>query len=331
MRIFKKLLISLVVIFIVIIFAFKFFLQPNIWLIRYVFNKDAVKTNMELEKNVPENILSLKDIQYDKKDTDAFLDVYFPKRLFDSLNKLPTIVWTHGGGFVSGNKNQVGNYCKLLASKGYTVIAVDYTIAPKKKYPTPIAQLNKALSFISSNPDLLHADTSFIVLGGDSGGAMISAIAANIITNPNYADNVKFQPGIKANQLKGLVLFCGVYNMKDLKTTGLIGHCIKNVNWAFFGTKDITDNDYATTAIVTKYLTRNFPTSFISAGNKDPLLLQSKLLAQKLNALNIHADTLFFDNDENLNLPHEYQFTMDSCGKLAFDQTIKFLKSIEKK
>jgi acetyl esterase len=38
------------------------------------------------------------------------------------------------------------------------VAAIDYTIAPEAKYPTPIQQLNKALEFITLNAEKFHAD-----------------------------------------------------------------------------------------------------------------------------------------------------------------------------
>lgn len=320
----------LVVFIVTTIIIFKFFSYPNIWLIQSYFDYDANKTNKALQPFVPDHIRTIADIQYDENDTDAFLDVYYPENLLDSTQRLPTIVWTHGGGFISGDKSQISNYCKILASKGYTVIAVNYTIAPHKKYPTPILQLNKALSFILANAESLTVDTDFIFLAGDSAGSMIAASVANMITNPEYATLLQVQPGIDPNQLKGLLLFCGVYDMNALSTDGLLGHFIKNVQLAYFGTSDIANDYLAETSSVAKHLTTDFPNTFISAGNKDPLLQQSKQLAAQLSKLNVPIDTLFYPNDEDLNLGHEYQFKLDSYGKAALDRSIEFLELLQK-
>lgn len=325
-KILKRTLFILIILGIVIFLAFKLSPYPSTWMIRYAFNKEAVKVNTALEKFVPENITTISNVSYDEQDKDAFLDAYFHK---DSVkNKLPVIVWTHGGGLISGDKGQLSNYCKILASKGYVVISIDYTIAPEGKYPTPMKQLNKALAFISAHPDKFNADTSFFVLAGDSGGSMISAATANIITNPKYAAITKVQPGLNPNQLKGLLLYCGIYEIDNLRVEGAFGSFLKTVMWGYFGKKDISDDDYAKTASVTNFLTSSFPPTFISAGNKDPLLPQSLLLAEKLALLNVPVDTLFFSEDHTPDLGHEYQFTLDEAGKLALDKSVAFLKSI---
>jgi acetyl esterase len=327
-RILKRSFIVIITVAVILFLAFRLSPYPSTWIIRYAFNKEAIKVNKALEVFVPENIETISNVHFDENDKDAFLDAYFHKDSVKSNNKLPVIVWTHGGGLISGDKSQLSNYCKILAAKGYVVVSIDYTIAPEGKYPTPMQQLNKALAYIAANPDKFYADTSFFVLAGDSGGSMISAATANIITSPAYAELTKVQPGLKPNQLKGLLLYCGIYEIDHLNTEGAFGSFLKTVMWAYFGTKDISGNDYAKTASVTNFLTGLFPPTFISAGNNDPLLPQSKLLAGRLLAQNVSIDTLFFRENHEPALGHEYQFTLDEAGKLALDRSIAFLKSI---
>ena len=196
-NILKKILITAAVLIIAVIAFFKLSPYPGVWIVRYNFNKDAAETNDKLESIVPPDIHAIKDIRYDTEDDDAYLDVYFPSDRTYEKNRLPLIVWTHGGGLISGSKDQLGNYCKILASKEYSVVSIDYTVAPEAKYPTPVKQLNKALSFISLNPDLLKADTSLIILAGDSGVSdywkqRIGAILARVQQEPrNYCEVVE--------------------------------------------------------------------------------------------------------------------------------------------
>ena len=133
-RVLSKIGIGLVLFILICFVAFKFSPWPSALLIRYAFNSKAVKTNKALENHVPSNLKSIINQQYDLSDKNAFLDVYIPS---DAEQKLPVIIWIHGGGLISGNKGQVSNYCKILSSKGYVVIAIDYTIAPEGKFPTP--------------------------------------------------------------------------------------------------------------------------------------------------------------------------------------------------
>jgi acetyl esterase/lipase len=326
----KKILIFVAILAISIIAFFKLSPYPSVWIIRYAFNKDAIQTNEKLARLVPANIHSVLDIQYDKEDNDAYLDAYYPSDSIEKKDKLPLIVWTHGGGLISGSKTQLSNYCKILASKGYSVVSIDYTVAPKGKYPSPIRQLNKALAFISANSTLLKADTSIIVLGGDSGGSMIAATTASVITNPSYAEMIKVQPGLTPHQLRGLILYCGIYDVNNLKSEGKFDSFLKTVLWAYFGKKDITRDDYAKTASVVDHVTGTYPPTFISAGDNDPLLPQSEILSNKLTQLNVPTFTLFFNKD-SLKLGHEYQFTMNEWGKLALNSSLDFLNTIKNK
>jgi acetyl esterase len=329
-KIIKRTLLVLIVLVVAIFLAFKLSPYPSVWVIRYAFNKEAIRVNKELEKFVPNNIETISNVQYDENDSDAYLDIYFAKDAVKSGNRLPVIVWTHGGGLISGDKSQLSNYSKILASKGYVAISIDYTIAPEGKYPTPMKQLNNALAFISSNSEKFHADPSFFVLAGDSGGSMIAAATANIITSPEYAQITMVEPGLHPDQLRGLILYCGIYEIDNLKIKGAFGSFLRTVMWAYFDSKDISNDEYAKTASVTNFLTSSFPPTFISAGNNDPLLHQSRLLAEKLSALNVPIDTLFYPENHEPALGHEYQFTLDNAGKLAWERSLGFLDSIAK-
>jgi acetyl esterase len=330
-KFFKRTIIVVLILVALVFISFKLSPYPMVWIIRYGFDREAIRVNKELEKHVPEKIVELEDVRYHQSDKDALLDAYFHADSLKIKNRLPVIVWTHGGGLISGDKGQIANYCKILAGKGYLAVSIDYSIAPGGKYPVPIQQLNSALAYISANAERLHADTSFMVLAGDSGGSMISVAAANVITNPGYAAITKVQPGIHPGQLKGLLLYCGIYEVDNLNTEGAFGSFLETVKWAYFGVKDISNNAYAKTASVTNFLTSSFPPSFISAGNKDPLLNQSRLIATKLSSLGIPIDTLFYPDNHLPELEHEYQFTLDKAGRTALERSMLFLEGIKRK
>ena len=128
-----------------------------------------------LELHVPTGTSMKFDERYDQADRDALLDVYNPSAIATGGKALTTIVWIHGGGFLAGTKDHVGSYAKILAAKGYTVVAVDYSLAPGALYPEPLRQVNKALAFLVDNAQRLRIDPSRIVLAGDSAGAQIAA------------------------------------------------------------------------------------------------------------------------------------------------------------
>src|SRR4051812_42698149 len=70
-------------------------------------------------------VSSIRDVHYEPDREDARLDVYFPSSLA-SGERRPTVVWVHGGAWISGTKEAAGHYFEMLALGGYTVVAVEY-------------------------------------------------------------------------------------------------------------------------------------------------------------------------------------------------------------
>ncbi len=75
------------------------------------------------------------------------------------------------------------------------------------------------------------------------------------------------------------------------------------------------------------HVTKDFPATFISGGNGDPLTnTQSIPLASKLTSLGVPVTQLFYPANDTPSLPHEYQFNLDTTnGKQAFSRTVDFL------
>lgn len=303
--------------------AFQVSPWPNSMLIRYEFDKGGEKTSQALEKYVPTGISSMDNIQYRANDTDAYLDVFYPEK---TTGTLPTVVWVHGGAWVSGNKDEIDNYLKILAGRGFTTISVNYSIAPEHQYPTPLYQLNDALGYIEEHAEHLHVDKNQLFLAGDSAGSQIVAQMGTIITSESYANLVGIQPEIEADKLKGMVLNCGAYDLALPDYNGPFGDFLHTVLWAYSGKKDFLNDPAIKPASVVNYVTSDFPPTFITAGNGDPLEEQSTEFAKKLKSLNVPTDTLFYPDNHQPALPHEYQFNLDNTdGQNALKQIVNFL------
>jgi acetyl esterase/lipase len=299
--------------------------RPMALAIRWIFDQGAIKASRALEKHLPNNVTEILDIQYDKSDIGAFLDVYRPK---DSLDKkFPAIIWVHGGGFISGQRQDIKNYLKIIASKGFVVFNVDYTYAPEAQYPTPVRQLSKALNFINTKDAEYSYDKNKLFFAGDSAGAQIVGQMANIISSPEYAKNFDFSTSVTRDQLRGLILHCGAYDASLVKLDGPFGFFLKTVFWSYFGTKDFLNSDKIKEFSLLGHLSPNYPPLFISVGNDDPLRGQSFKLAEIAKGLGIEVETLFYPTDYAPALAHEYQFDLDSeAGKLALEKSIAFIK-----
>lgn len=309
--------------------AFKVSPWPSALLIRHAFNKDAASKAEALGKHVPKGISERLNERYSIHDRDARLDVFYPSVVEGTERLLPTIVWVHGGGWISGSKKDVANYLRILASRGYTTVGVDYSIAPGRTYPTPLRQVNAALGFLSKNGARLHVDSTRLILAGDSGGAHIASQVATLIGEPSYAKRLGIASSIRREQMAGMLLYCGAYDVSGARLDGPYGSFLKTMLWAYSGERSFQMDTRFATATVIRYVTASFPPSFISVGNDDPLESQSQAFAAKLDSLGVPVDRLFYPDDFDPPLPHEYQFNLDSeAGRRALDRSVAFLEGI---
>jgi acetyl esterase/lipase len=301
---------------------------PSVWVIRAVFDSGAATASKALEKHLPNNVAVRAAIRYDEADPDALLDIYRPSNVTANT---PVVVWIHGGGFVSGRREDLTNYLKILAGRGFVVANVDYTIAPEATYPTPVRQVGQALAFLDRNAAELGIQGRGFVLAGDSAGSQIAAQLANVITSPAYAKKVSVAALIAPERLKGALLHCGVFDVGAMNTGGggVLGWFTRTVTWAYSGKRDWRDAKGFETFSVPNYLTPEFPPTFISVGNGDPLAPQTMLMDRKLREQGVAVDSLFFAKDYQPSLGHEYQFNLDTkAGKEALDRSVAWLKQL---
>lgn len=323
------------VIILIILLAFRLSPWPGALIIRSVFEKNDAKVTKALERYTPtEEIAIIKDQAYRQNDKDARLDVYLPKNVIASTTALPVIIWTHGGAWVSGGRTDNATYYKLLAADGFAVVSLDYTLGPEATYPHALHQLNDAYGYLQANSARLHANTNQIIFAGDSAGSQLSSQMAALITNPSYAKDVGISPTLQPSQLKGIILNCGIYKMDGLvhpdpTIPKIIGWGTDVSVWAYTGTRDFS-NPVIKQMSAYYHVTKNFPPTYITGGNNDPLTnAQSKPFADKLQSLGVHVERLFYSADHQPALPHEYQFNLDtSDGKKALKATLDFAKSV---
>lgn len=299
---------------------------PSAMVIRYVFERGGAKTAEEMAPHVPASGVSARfDLGYGNDGADTTLDVFTPDR---GTGRLPTVVWIHGGAWISGSKADVAPYLKILASHGYTVVGVNYSIAPGHRYPTAVHQLNKALRYLREHADALRADPDNVVLAGDSAGAQLASQLATLVTNADYARSLDIQPALEPKELRGVVLNCGVYDLSTMRQTQWLNAWGFNVAlWAYSGSREWESTPTGDQMSVIEHVTAEFPPTYISGGNGDSLTpIQSVPFAARLRNLGVSVDALFWDADHEPALPHEYQFHLNrgEAGE-ALTRTLSFL------
>ena len=303
--------------------SLRFSPRPAALLVRRVFAVGGAKTAEALERHAPEDVLALADEQYGDQ-ADMLLDVYRP---MSAAAPLPLVLWVHGGGFVGGAKEELAGYFKLLARDGFVVVAPRYSLAPRHRYPTPPRQMMQALAYLQSNAERLLIDPDRIALAGDSAGAQIAAQLAALVTTPGYATVVGVDPTVTSAQLQAVILACGPYDLGLARRSIEAGsRFVQVVLWAYSGKRRFLDDHAAAGWSVTDNLTAAFPPALVTVGNADPLRPHSELLAERLRAHGVAVETLFYADDQEPPLGHEYQFDLDTGpGQMFLDRLRAFL------
>jgi acetyl esterase/lipase len=301
--------------------------KPAVLLIRTMFDRNWRRVSREMAKHVPEGISEVLHEQYLDSSDSAYLDVYYPDRA-DTARGLPTIVWLHGGAWVSGSKEDVANYLRILASYGFTAVGVGYSLAQAQKYPEPVRQAAAALTYLQQHAERLRVDAERLVLAGDSAGAQIAAQLALLITDGDYATRLGIPAPIRLAELRAVLLHCGGYDLSIKSAKGGMGNgFLRTVMWAYTGSRNYLAMPQVDLASITGRVGADFPPAFVTAGNADPLLPHSLALVEALSDQGADVETLFFPVGYEPALGHEYQFKLDSrAAQLVLARSVDFLR-----
>ena len=98
---------------------------------------------------------------------------------------LGLLVYLHGGGWLLGDLDSHDNVCRTLANRsGHAVLSVDYRLAPEHPFPAPLGDAIQATRWAHAHATTLGCDPGRLAIGGDSAGANLAAVVANIAPVP---------------------------------------------------------------------------------------------------------------------------------------------------
>ena len=104
---------------------------------------------------------------------------------------LPTQLFLHGGGFVSGTARELLNDAVLSersAAAGVQIIALDYWLAPEHPYPAAVEDALSVLQALYTAADRWDVDPWRLGIGGGSAGGHIAAVTALRLRDARRAD-----------------------------------------------------------------------------------------------------------------------------------------------
>jgi acetyl esterase len=207
--------------------------------------------------------------------------LYRPKARFD---KLPTVIFFHGGGWVSGSLDTYDPVCQLLAnSGGFAVLAIDYRKGPEHKFPAAVEDARAALIWMMAHGTEFGLDEREIAVAGDSSGGNLAAVAALIARDegPDLRTQALVYPPTDAlRDTRSYREFAEGYSLTAAA-----------VEWYYHQyLRDERDRlDWRCSPIRAESLA-GLPPAFIAAAGYDPLRDEVALYADRLTSAGVPVD-----------------------------------------
>lgn len=128
-----------------------------------------------------------------------------PARVYaPSHDRLPALLFLHGGGFTIGNLETHDSLCRQFALRsGCAVVALDYRLAPEHRFPAAFDDAFAALDALAGPASrALGLDGSRLAVAGDSAGGTMAASCAIHARDAGLplALQVLITPGTTAHQ-----------------------------------------------------------------------------------------------------------------------------------
>lgn len=266
------------------------------------------------------NLDVFSDLRYGAE-ADQRLDIFRP--MSDRPGNLPVLVYFHGGGWISADKNIYAGVAATFSHNGFLVFNVDYRLAPKSRFPAPLEDIACAVDWIHRHAARYGGNPSTMVLAGDSAGAQIVSWYASALHNEDLFRRVGIRGPVSGVRVRGLLLFYGVYDLDTVLETGF--PFIKLYVRSFLGGDRQGGARNSRLASPIRQVSRGLPPVWLCAGERDALFSQSRAYARALEEHGVCCRTLFFSNDRRAG--HGFLFfTGRECSQAAVAAAREFLR-----
>lgn len=225
----------------------------------------ALTLNFQTIKSVayPANYNGLIDVIYKNvNSTNCRMDVYYPT---DATTPVPCVINMHGGGWVSGAKEEQGGF-NIYFNQGYAVANVEYRMRNEIEAPAAVEDVRAAMHYVLNHAQEWNIDTRKIFFQGGSAGGHL-ALTAGYLQNDRRYDNEIVQ---YSGQIKVLAVI-DKYGAADLTT--FLPVYPGMVLW--FGTR-ANDTEFIKSLSPVDLITQNTPPTYIIHGDADPTIPYSQ-------------------------------------------------------
>ncbi|NEX63514.1 alpha/beta hydrolase [Noviherbaspirillum galbum] len=204
--------------------------------------------------------------------------------------RLPILVYFHGGGWVIGDLETHDVLCRELSlHAGCAVVAVDYRLAPEHRFPAAVDDCVVATRWIRDNAESLGVDPNRLAVGGDSAGGNLAAVVA--LSARDAGDlSITFQ--------------LLIYPATDMRRTAPSherngqGYLLTQDTIRYFHDHYITETDHNLDWRASPLLREDLsglPPAFVLTAGYDPLCDEGTMYAQRLSEAGTRATLVCFE------------------------------------
>lgn len=242
------------------------------------------------------------------------LDLYLPH----SENKLPLIIWIHGGAWLAGSKDDF--VPRDYLSDGYAIASINYRLSQHAQYPAQIEDCKAAVRWLRAHSESYNFDPKRFGAWGPSAGGHLAALLGTT------GDTTSFDVGEYLNEssaVQAVVDYFGptdFLQMDDHRPAGGMPHDPTNSPESKLIGGPIQENkEMAAKANPMTYVTQNDPPFLIIHGDSDPLVPhhQSEILENALKETGVPVSLYIVKGGGHggFNDPNVPQMTKDFLAK----------------
>lgn len=133
-----------------------------------------------------DKIEARENLIYRKTETSELkADVYSPKK----GKHHPAVLLIHGGGWISGSKENQQIMGQHLAENGYVAVVANYRLSREAKFPAAVHDLKTSLSWMRKNASEFGINADKISVLGTSAGAQLATLVGVTSGNKKFTED----------------------------------------------------------------------------------------------------------------------------------------------
>lgn len=272
-------------------------------------------------REVPISVTEIKNLTYVRYGNRALqLDLYLPKNKIQQ--KVPAIIFIHGGGWRSGYRTNFTPFAIAMAERGYAAATISYRLSPEAQYPAAIQDAKAAIYWLRQHAKKYHINPNKIAIAGGSAGGQIASLTG--VTDGVKKFDPAFKPFVLKKSSSRVQAIINIDGLSDFTSEDALFYeddPKKNPSaaGAWFGGRYHEKTDLWTEASPIVYVNHNTPPILFLISNQERFSLGHKDMIEKMKPFNIPYQVTKIPGT-----PHSF-WLFDPWLKPSADAVEKFL------